>query len=165
MEIEVLSQKSIGTDFGVEQSVFSDRNSVAVTYFYNRFSALIDLHPDLARAAIFRLMNLNTVETQGLEISLKLRPWDLMNAKGYFNYLYSDIKGTDEALRNRPKFSGGVVLDTTFLDEFVLRADVNVVGKKYDLQVPTQKNQTGAMEGLTSRLRMLPPRHGGFMRW
>ena len=149
-------EKSIGTDLGIERTFFSGRHSVALTYFYNRFSALIDLDPDLARAGVFKLMNLNTVETQGIELTLKLHPWDSINAKGYFNYLYSDIKGTDESLRNRPRFSGGVVFDTTFLDEFVLRADVNLVGKKYDIQIPTRKNQTEAYGKINLSLTYAP---------
>jgi vitamin B12 transporter len=131
-------EKSIGADFGVEQRLFSDRLSFGVTYFFNRFSDLVDLDPDLAGSGIFKLTNLSTVETQGLEMALKLRVFDSITAKTYFNYLHSDIKGTDEPLRNRPTFSGGFSAVMRVFEPLLLRADINLIGRTHDLQIPTR---------------------------
>jgi vitamin B12 transporter len=135
-------ETSIGADLGIEQGLFKNQHTVGITYFYNRFSDLIDLDPDLAQQGVFRLVNLSTVETQGIESNVKIRATDSLRMKGYFTYLHSDIKGTDQPLRNRPKFSGGVVFDSEWFEQLLLRLDVNLVGKKFDLQVPTRRNTT-----------------------
>ena len=134
-------ETSLGADIGIEQTFFEGQHSIGISYFYNRFSRLIDLDPNLARGGVFRLVNLSTVETQGIEASLKIRPVDSTMVKGHFTYLDSDIKGTAQPLRNRPKFSGGVVLENHF-EQLLLRLDLNIVGRKFDLQIPTRRNST-----------------------
>lgn len=134
-------EKSLGADAGIEQTFFED-HTAAVTYFYNRFSGLIDLDPDLAQQRVFKLVNLSTVETQGVEASLKIRPIDPATVKAYLTYLYSNIKGTDQPLRNRPRFVGGVVLDSRLFEQLTIRIGVNAVGRKFDFQIPTQRSMT-----------------------
>lgn len=135
-------ETSIGADFGIQQALFNDQHAVGISYFYNRFSGLIDLDPDLAQQGVFRLVNLSTVETQGIESNVKIRATDSLRLNGYFTYLHSDIKGTDQPLRNRPKLSGGIVLDSELFEQLFLRLDLNLIGRKFDLQVPTQRNTT-----------------------
>jgi vitamin B12 transporter len=137
-------ETSIGTDVGLERSFLGNRASLGLTYFYNHFSGLVDLDPDLARRGIFRLINLSTVETQGVEASLRITPNDAFALKTHFNYLDSDIKGSKEPLRNRPRFSGGVVVQGELSRELSLSTDLVLVGKKFDLQIPTMKRSTPA---------------------
>ena len=129
-------------DVGIEHSFFGDRASLGITYFYNQFSGLVDLDPNLARRAIFKLVNLSTVETQGVEASLRITANDALTLKTHFNYLDSDIKETKEPLRNRPRFSGGIVVQSELSRQLSLTSDISLVGRKFDLQVPTSKRST-----------------------
>ena len=114
-------------------------------YFYNRFSRLIDLDPRAGAIGCFpKLANLSTVETQGLEASLTIRPYDSFSATGYFTYLHSDIKNSDQPLRTRPRFSGGIVLENEFFERLVARMNLSAIGRKYDLQVPATRRSTEA---------------------
>jgi vitamin B12 transporter len=141
---ELNAETSVGMDVGVEHSFLGDRASLGLTYFYNHFSGLVDLDPDLARRGIFKLVNLSTVETQGVEASLRITPNDGLALKTHFNYLDSDIKESKEPLRNRPRFSGGVVVQGKLTPQLSVSADVNAVSRKFDLQVPTSKHSTAA---------------------
>jgi outer membrane receptor protein involved in Fe transport len=136
------AETSVGTDAGIEHSFYGDRASLGLTYFYNHFSGLVDLDPDLARRGIFKLVNLSTVETQGAEVSFRISPNDAITVKTHFNYLDSDIKGSKEPLRNRPRFAGGVVLQGELTRYLMLSTDVTVVSRKFDLQIPTTRRST-----------------------
>jgi iron complex outermembrane receptor protein/vitamin B12 transporter len=135
-------ETSVGMDAGIEHSFYGHRASLGLTYFYNHFSGLVDLDSDLARGGIFKLVNLSTVETQGVEVSFRISPNDAVTVKTHFSYLDSDIKGSKEPLRNRPRFAGGVVLQGELTPQLSLSADVNVVGRKFDLQIPTARRST-----------------------
>ena len=137
-------ETSIGGDVGIEQFLFEGGQVLKVTYFYNRFSRLIDLDPELAQQGVFKLANLSTVEIQGIETNVTIRPYESVNAKGYFTYLHSDIKNSDQPLRNRPRFSGGIVLENEFFERLVVRMNLSAVGKKFDLQIPTTRRSTEA---------------------
>jgi vitamin B12 transporter len=136
-------ESSLGGDLGLEQNLEPGR-VLRIIYFYNRFSRLIDLDPELAQQGVFKLANLSTVETQGLEASLTIRPYDSFSANGYFTYLHSDIKNSDQPLRNRPRFSGGIVLENEFVERLVARMNLSAIGKKYDLQIPATRRSTEA---------------------
>lgn len=62
--------------------------------------------------------------------------------KTHFNYLDSDIKETKEPLRNRPRFSGGILAQGELTPQLSLSINVNVVRRKFDLQIPTSKRST-----------------------
>jgi vitamin B12 transporter len=135
-------ETSVGMDVGIEHSFYGERASLGLIYFYNQFSGLVDLDPDLARQGIFKLVNLRTVQTQGVEASLTITPNDALVLKTHFNYLDSDIKESKEPLRNRPRFSGGVVVQGELTPQLSVSADVNLVSRKFDLQIPTSKRST-----------------------
>ena len=138
-------ESSLGGDFGIEQFLFESGQVVKLTYFYNKFSRLIDLDPELAQQGVFKLANLSTVETQGVEANVTIRRYKSLSAQAFFTYLHSDIKNSDQPLRNRPRFSGGIVLENELFDDrLVARMNLNAIGKKYDLQIPTTRRSTEA---------------------
>ena len=136
-------ETSRGWDVGIFQQVEDDILEIELTYFRNRFSKLIDLDPTLARMNMFRLVNLQTVKTQGLEASAHLTPVTNYSMKGFLTYLDMEIKGTSERLRNRPTWSGGIILTAQPTPTWTLRTQVRAVGNRIDLQIPTN-NKTVA---------------------
>ncbi|MFB3137565.1 MAG: TonB-dependent receptor plug domain-containing protein [Nitrospirales bacterium] len=133
------AESSVGWDAGIRQELNQGKYGIEMTYFYNRFSDLIDLDPNLARQGTFKLINLNTVVTQGIELSLDARPLPSLHLKGYFTYLDSDIRGTSGQLRNRPRYSGGFVIDAQPIPSLKIRGNVRAVGERFDLQIPTDQ--------------------------
>ncbi len=84
------------------------------------------------------------METQGIEANVTIRPYESLSAQGFFTYLHSDIKNSDQPLRNRPRFSGGIVLENEFFERLVARMNLSAIGQKYDLQIPTTRRSTEA---------------------
>jgi outer membrane receptor protein involved in Fe transport len=76
---------------------------VSATAFWNRFDDLIDFS-----AEAFRLVNRSRVRTQGLEVGLTWAPWRTGHVDATLTYLDTDIRGSPEPLRNRPRWAGGL---------------------------------------------------------
>ena len=134
-------ETSRGWDVGIMQDLADKSLEWQLTYFHNRFSRLIDLDPTLARMNTFRLVNLQTVTTQGLEFSTKITPLTGFSAKGFVTYLDTHIQGSSDPLRNRPKWSGGFILTVQPTPEWTMRSQVRAMGKRFDLQIPTQEDE------------------------
>ncbi len=134
-------ESSQGWDIGIQQNVGDDFLEMELTYFRNRFSQLIDLDPALARMNIFRLVNLQSVTTQGLEVSTQLRPVPSFSVRGFLTYLKTHIQGSSERLRNRPTWSGGMILTAQPSAAWTLRTQVRAVGTRVDLQIPTENDE------------------------
>ena len=136
-------ETSQGWDVGIKQNWTPWSLELELSYFRNRFSKLIDLDPSLARTNVFRLVNLQTVTTQGIEFSTHIEPFTGFSVKGFVTYLDSKIQGTSDSLRNRPKWSGGIILLAEPSASWTFRTQIRAVGTRIDLQIPTQENQVG----------------------
>ena len=134
-------ETSTGWDIGLYFQSEREIIQLELTYFHNRFFNLIDLDPLLAQQNQFQLTNLQTVTTQGVETSISFRPLESILLKGYVTWVDHQIKNTNESLRNRPRISGGWITQITPLPNLVLRSDVRGVGKRFDLQIPTNDNR------------------------
>ena len=140
----LVPETSRGWDFTLHQELFQTKVQVDLTYFHNRFSNVIDLDPALARQNIFTLVNLSTVETNGIELGLTATPNTWLQVKGFFTYLHSDILGSDDSLRNRPNTSGGLILTLHPHSQLLIRSQLQTVGERFDLQVPTTQTSVPA---------------------
>lgn len=132
-------ETSQGWDTGIRQQL-TQAAALEITYFHNRFSNLIDLDPALAAEGTFLLQNINSVITQGVETSIMLKPLSCWTANGYFTFLDHRIVETGSALRNRPRFAGGLMWQVSPHARVTVRGDIRIVGRRFDLQIPTNEN-------------------------
>lgn len=133
----LVPETSQGWDFNLHHELFPNKVQLDVTYFYNRFSNVIDLDPRLASQFIFTLVNLSTVVTNGVEIEVTTTPLPWIQVKGFFTYLNTDIPGSDGLLRNRPNTSGGLIVSLQPTEQLDIRSQLHTVGQRVDLQIPT----------------------------
>ena len=84
-------EKSVSFDAGVEQRLFSDRAAVDVTYFYNRFKDQIVSVGALTDLSHFQTDNLANARAQGLETTLRLRPFRSLELSAQYTWLNSSI--------------------------------------------------------------------------
>ena len=96
-------ERSEGAEIGFTQPLWARRLEVSATAFWNRFEDLIDFS-----AEAFTLVNRSQVRTQGVEASVTLMPWSAGQIYGALTYLETDIRASQEPLRNRPWWAGGV---------------------------------------------------------
>ena len=135
----LLPEASRTWDIGVQQSFWSSRVILELTYFHNRFKNLIDLDPALANQGTFTLVNLSTVVTSGLEVGLTATPHSAWAIQGSYTYLNADILNSGERLRNRPRSTGSLAVEFQPTIEFTIRGQVRAVGDRVDFQVPTRE--------------------------
>jgi outer membrane receptor protein involved in Fe transport len=117
--------------------------TASITYFHNRFHGLIHLDQDLLIQNRFQLTNLDSAITKGWEFSLKLSPQVPVTFQANLTYLTTRIKETGDALRNRPKWRGGLGLTVQVVPKVNLSSRITLVSSRLDFQIPTQTSRVG----------------------
>src|SRR5262249_12497641 len=89
-------EQSISFDAGVEQRFFSDRATFDVTYFYNRYQdQIVVLGGSLTNLSEFSSDNLANARAQGIESTLRLRPFRPLEVSAQYTWLDSRILALD----------------------------------------------------------------------
>jgi outer membrane cobalamin receptor len=134
-------ETSRGVDAGVTQALWGKRLTVGVTYFYQVFKNLIDFEENPAECpppGLFPcLVNRNKVTSEGVEASLQLQPWPFLSLNAHLTYVKTDIKGTTEALRNRPAWRGGFSVLWRPVPALDVHLQTLFVGEVSDSSIPT----------------------------
>ncbi|MFI5058226.1 MAG: TonB-dependent receptor domain-containing protein [Candidatus Acidiferrales bacterium] len=101
-------EKSICFDAGIEQRFFNDRAVFDVTYFYNRFKdQIVVLGGNLQNLSTFSSDNLANSRAQGLETSLRLRPFRSVELAAEYTWLDSAILALDGSTLVQTPFEVG----------------------------------------------------------
>jgi outer membrane cobalamin receptor len=132
-------ETSMSIDAGVTQSLWEQRITLSVTYFYNKFEDLIDFDP-----MTFRLVNRDRVTAKGVEITLQIQPWPALGFASHLTYVETDIEGREAKLRNRPKWRGGFSVQWHPVSVLDVSLQVLVVGDVLDFSVPTGERELDA---------------------
>ncbi|HEY2934021.1 MAG TPA: TonB-dependent receptor [Acidobacteriota bacterium] len=127
-------ERSRSFDVGVEQSVLS-RLQASFTYFHSSFRDLIDFSPQE-----FRLLNRSLAITQGVEFETSARVSEQWKVAGHVSFLNAELVDSDEPLRDRPRWRGGVNVDWDARRAH-LRAETLWVGPRFDFQIPVPNLQ------------------------
>ena len=127
-------EQSRGFDAGVEQQL--GNLSFSLTYFHNSFHDLIDFSTEE-----FRLVNRSVAITQGAEFETRYARARLFSVAVHVAYLRADLQGTDEPLRDRPKWRGGIEGSWQPRTGTSLHANLLVVGNRFDFQIPVPEIQ------------------------
>lgn len=130
---DLVPEKSESVDVGVSQRVWGGRAGAQVNLYYNRFKNLIDF--DEGPPPI--LVNRSRVTVKGFEIIGDINPWDPLTVSGSVTYADSDIEGTGEELRNRPKWFGGFSVEFRPEQSLVMALDAVFTGDVHDSSIPT----------------------------
>jgi vitamin B12 transporter len=141
-------ERSLGFDFGVDQSLFDGRARVSATYFENRFRNLIEYDPTrgLINNVFFpftfpigQYVNLSRATTRGVELSMEatlIEGW--LTARGSFTWQEAKSGTTfggviDGAkLLRRPAQQGHLAFTLTPLAGLTIEPHVTFVGRQVD---------------------------------
>ena len=126
-------ETSRSVDLGIVQEFQNRRGSATATIFYNKFRDLIDL----VEGPPPQLVNRSQVTTQGVELGLAWESSDHIAVQGHLSYIDSEIKGTDEELRNRPQWRAGLGFQWRPRTDLLLGLDTLYVGQAQDSSIPT----------------------------
>jgi outer membrane cobalamin receptor len=126
-------ETSESVDVGMAQDLWGGRAILSATLFHSRFFDLIDLDEGPPP----RLVNRSEVTARGIELGLDVRPTDTLGITAHLTYTDTDIKGTDQELRNRPEWRGG--LQAGWRPKATLQVQLGIlyVGEVPDSSIPT----------------------------
>ena len=136
-------ERSRSFDVGVEQPLLTGL-ALSLTYFHNSFKDLIDFSPEQ-----FRLVNRSLAETEGIEFEATARVSDQWKLAGHVSFLRADLIGSDEPLRDRPRWRGGIQLGWSGRRSH-LQAATLWVGPRFDFQIPVPDRRVAGGYSTTS---------------
>jgi outer membrane cobalamin receptor len=116
-------------DAGVEQAV-SPYVNLSATWYHDHYTNLITFS-----SAVFKLVNLNSVDTQGAELAANLHV-RRVEMRAWGSYLDWTVHDSTEPLRNQPHGQGGVSIDWKPNARLLIGGDVLAMGARYDYEVP-----------------------------
>lgn len=126
-------ETSESLDVGVAQELWEGRAILSATLFHSRFFDLIDLEEGPPP----RLVNRSEVTARGIELDLDARPTETLDINANLTFTETDIKGTGEELRNRPKWRAGLRAGWHPVPRVALHLGVLYVGETRDSSIPT----------------------------
>lgn len=126
-------ERARSTDLSLTHRFAAKNAETTLTLFHNRFEDLIDLRetPSLL------LVNRSEVTTRGAQLELMFAPATDVSARAHLDYVDSDIRDSNEELRNRPEWRAGVALDWRYSESLGVKLDVNYTGSVHDSSIPT----------------------------
>jgi vitamin B12 transporter len=135
-------ETSTGWDLGIEQSWWSDRISLGVTYFGNEFKQLIDYD-----SAIWKYMNVGEAKTSGVELFASVQPLGALTLQAGYTYTATQDVATGKDLLRRAKHKLYFVANCGLGKKGNANLEVNYVGSRYDTDYSTWPASRVKLEG------------------
>ena len=129
-------ERSRGVDLSIAQTFQPADLLVSLTVFRQRMRDLIDFSPEE-----FRLVNRRLARTRGVEIEARWQPWTGWTLASHARWLDADLVGTDEPLRDRPRWRGGARVEWQG-GRTRARLVTVWVGERFDFQIPVPERRT-----------------------
>ncbi len=126
-------ETSESVDVGVSAEWWDRRAHVGATLFHNRFLNVIDF----SEGPPPQLVNRAEVTAQGVEMEGGVRLPSDVRVQAHVTYTRTDIEGTTEALRNRPKWRGGIDAQARTKKSWTVSGALLYVGEVLDSSIPT----------------------------
>ena len=136
---DLVPEKSRSGDVAVVQPLWGKDVNMSVTYFSNSFKNAIDFQEEPPK-----LVNRSEITTEGVEMAINARAGKGLDLSSHLTYVKTDIKGTEEELRNRPEWRGGFAFQWRPLSGLVLNLDALYVGRVLDSSIPTDDRELDA---------------------
>jgi len=130
---DLVPETSKSIDLGIKQILRDGLAGLTFNIYYNQFKNLVDF--DEGPPPV--LVNRSEVTVKGFELIMELIPWDILRLNGDLNYADSNIKGTGEELRNRPRWWGGFSVLLLPRTDIIINLDALFVGRVFDSSIPT----------------------------
>ncbi|HYF54139.1 MAG TPA: TonB-dependent receptor, partial [Salinarimonas sp.] len=132
---DLASERSVGVDAGVDQTLFDGRLVLSATVFANRYRNLIDFasSPRCSATQVFGCyVNIARAETSGLELSgdLAVVP-QMVRLKVTYTYLHALDLTTNLRLARRPENEGRLALVINPTARLTLEPRLVLVGERF----------------------------------
>ena len=129
---ELRSEEAESLTLSIRKAFVAERLVTTVTYFHSDYVNLIDFDP-----LLFRLVNRDEVEIEGLELDAAFEPGPRLAAGANASFKSIEVIGSAIELRRRPEFSFSAFIRWRPLQRLATRAAVTWLGDYADSSVPT----------------------------
>ncbi len=143
----LLPETNTGFDIGLERVTAGNGPGFSVTFFRNSFNDLIDFSPEM-----FKLINRSQVLARGVETSINKTFGPSLLLSGHVTYLDLKAIGSDEQLRDRPKWQGGIGLRWRPTLRSLVELNTLWMGRRVDYELPVPQFDTVGGYSTTSLL-------------
>ncbi len=126
-------ERSQSFDFGLQQKFIDERLMLGAGLFHNTFYDAIDFEEGPPP----RLVNRSEITSEGFELEAAVHFGDKLMISTHYSYAATDIKDTEEELRNRPEKRGGLDIDWNMTKNISMAMAVTYVGEILDSSIPT----------------------------
>ncbi|MCP3980976.1 MAG: TonB-dependent receptor, partial [bacterium] len=151
---ELESEIALGGDLGVAHTFLDGMFDASLELFYVTYDELIDflLPPEVPPENI-GFVNRDEVTTQGAELQVTCKPHPRFEVAANVTYQDTEIEGTDEKLRQRPEWIGGLRIHWRPIDALSWQVDAQGVSEMADASlVITDRFETEGFEIFGSAL-------------
>ncbi len=129
---DLFPETSESYDIGVTHRFSNTGVEGTITLFHNEFSNLIDFEP-----SVFQMINRGRLDVDGVELQLAIVVNDNLSVRAQATHLNLDLVGTDDQLRQRPDWRGGLMLSWLPTDSWGIDASWLYAGETFDTSIPT----------------------------
>ncbi len=123
-------EKLFGYDAGLEQRFLSDKVTIGLTYFHNRYRNLLENRAKPGGGT--EPVNIGVAKTEGIEWETGYQLMKDLTLSGHYDFLVAKDLTTGAPLRRRPKHSGGISLGYTGWNRWGLHLNTTFVGRRQD---------------------------------
>lgn len=129
---DLLPQQSESMDLGITHWSKDGRFGTTLTLFQNEFDDMIDFD-----ATTFQMVNRDQLETDGVELQFSYKLDEHLLFQAHATFLDMDLRGSDQKILQRPDWRGGLSVQWTPNDAWLIDASWLSIGDTYDNSVPT----------------------------
>jgi vitamin B12 transporter len=131
----LVSETSRSVEIGAEQ-VLGEYGQLGASVFKTRTKNLIDFD-----STIFKMVNRDTVESEGIEVQGTARPIAGLNVGASYTYVSTDILNSTDNLRNRPKHRASLTVNYEVDQASRVSLNAVYVSRSFDFSNPTGESQ------------------------
>ena len=125
-------ETSTSMDLGITHWFADGRVGATFTLFRNEFKDLIDFD-----SSVFQMVNLDRLDVDGVEMQVTLRLDENLQLQAHATYLDMDLQNSDTPLRQRPDWRGGLAMQWSPTDTWLIDASWLSIGETFDSSIPT----------------------------
>ena len=129
---DLVSETGESVDISISHRLGESAGLIEFGLFRNEYSNLIDFDDEL-----FLNVNRDKVVTRGGELFGHYSATSTLKVQAHLTYLDTDIRGSSEPLRSRPKWRAGLVVDWRVVPDWRWVTSVLTMTSFYESSVPT----------------------------
>lgn len=145
---DLAPETSDSFEAGIATTLRSAGSRLELTWFLSRFKNAIDL----AEGPPPLLVNRDEITARGVELAFDQQLARHIDMGIHITYTDTDIKDSDESLRNRPQWRGGLQWQWQLQPDLHWSTDMLYVGQVDDSSIPTGDRELDAYTRVDTRL-------------